>query len=297
MKRCRRPGRTRALIPGSSRCVRTWPASSSSTRSRAPRCTKIDSSFCTWYWRLRECPASTWISLPAYRSVIAHRNSYPQRLSMRPGPPAGRLLFAGFVAVTRKADVVPIVRVWSDELFEVGQDRRQRLFIRADHLGDHQPRENAVALRDVAAERESPRLLAPQQRIGVAHGLADVLEADGRLVHGDAEALAKGVHHARRRERAHDVASLPTLLEQIHGEERHHLQLIDIAPMLVDDADTVSVAVIGDTDIEAALRHALHRVRHVALDRLRMHAAEPGVALRVQLRHGGGAALERARQK
>ena len=79
----------------------------------------------------------------------------------------------------------------------------------------------------------------------------------------------------------------PALLEQVHGEERHHLQLVDVSARLVNDADAVRVSVIGDTEVERTRSHALHRLGHVAIDRLGMHTAEPRVALAVQLLNSG----------
>src|ERR1700681_1363637 len=146
----------------------------------------------------------------------------------------------------------------------------------------------------MASEREAAALLAAEHGIGLRHLWPDVLESDIELVDLDPEPLAELVHHRGRDQRADDIALQPSLLDQVHHQERHHLQLVDEGAALVDDADPVGVAVIGDAEVEAAFPHPLHRLGHVVGDRFRMHAAKSGVALAVDLLDGRLAARQQS---
>ena len=108
----------------------------------------------------------------------------------------------------------------------------------------------------------------------------------------DLKSLTQLVDHRGGGQRANDIALLASLFDQVHHQQRHHLQLVDEGPPFVDDAHPVRVAVVGDPEIEAALSHPRHRLRHVLADRFRVHAAEAGVPFAVDFLDRGLAARE-----
>ena len=84
-----------------------------------------------------------------------------------------------------------------------------------------------------------PELLAGQERVGLDHLGTDVLEADRGLDDRYIESLAKPVQHHSAGQRPDQMPAQSPLLEQVHGEQCHHLELGDEAAGLVDDAHPV----------------------------------------------------------
>ncbi len=84
--------------------------------------------------------------------------------------------------------------------------------------------------------------------------LADVLEADRRLVERHAELLRDRVERVRRRDASGDAAAPPLAAEQVEEEERQDLVGRDVRPGLVADAEAVRVAVAGEAEARAVLR-------------------------------------------
>ena len=187
---------------------------------------------------------------------------------------------------------MPSVEVGPNQLGEMVHDPRKRLAVLHDHVGERDPREDPVAFWNMAAERETAAFLAAEHGIGLGHFRPDVLEANLQLVHLDAEPLTQLVDHRGRCQRPDDVPLLSALLDQIHHQQGHHLELVDEAALFVDDANPIRVTVVRDAEVEAAGLHPRHRLRHVVRDRLGVHAAEAGVAFGVDLLDGGLATVE-----
>src|SRR5205823_10503568 len=99
-----------------------------------------------------------------------------------------------------EGEVVRCVEVWTDQLCQVIHDRRKRLVVVDADDGKRDPGQNAIALRNMAAESETTALLTSEDGIRLGHLRPDVLEAHFELVHLDAEALAQLVDHRGRGE-------------------------------------------------------------------------------------------------
>ncbi len=111
---------------------------------------------------------------------------------------------------------------------------------------------DAVALGQVHAEAVAARLLAAHHRAGLDHLRSDVLEADRRLVHLDAVALAEAADHRGLVDRRYDRLAQAVVLEQVVHEQAHHLQLMDERALLVGRARAVRVAVEKQAQVVAA---------------------------------------------
>ena len=94
---------------------------------------------------------------------------------------------------------------------------------RADHLGREEVRQDPVLLRDVALDRQARALLRPEDDLARDQLLADVLEADRRLVERHAELLRDRVERVRRRDAAGDAAAAALAAEQVPEQERQDL--------------------------------------------------------------------------
>src|SRR6266571_5584028 len=81
--RCRVSGARCTESPSRMRCVFSCPSSTPSSMSTVPRVTSSHSSLRSWYCSDSASPLRTCRILPMYRSVIAHRISYPQGFSTR----------------------------------------------------------------------------------------------------------------------------------------------------------------------------------------------------------------------
>src|SRR5436309_4015656 len=114
--------------------------------------------------------------------------------------PAVELGSTGRVLLPLEVKVVPRIEVWTDQLCQVVHDPRKRLPVLDDHVGKRDPGQNAIALRNMAAESETTALLTSEDGIRLGHLRPDVLEAHFELVHLDAEALAQLVDHRGRGE-------------------------------------------------------------------------------------------------
>ena len=180
---------------------------------------------------------------------------------------------------------MPGVRVRPNPLLEAGQDLGDRLAGLHDHVSEQEADQDTVALGDVSAHGEPTRLLAAQQRVRLHHLGRDVLESDRDLVDALAKLSAQFVHHRGHVHRLDDRASLAARLEEVEHEQREHLQLVDEAASLVDDANAVRVAVGADAEVLASDLHESHRGVDVRRDRLGVQTAEERVALVVQLGH------------
>jgi len=198
------------------------------------------------------------------------------------------------VAVAGHPDVAPLVEVGSDALFEVGQDLGERLLVAQDHVGEEEAGEDPVALGDVAAEAEAARLLPAQHGVDLHHLGRDVLEPDRHLVDGDAELLGELVGHRRHVQGADHGPTHAPDLEQVEHQQGVDLELVDEAAALVDDAQPVGVAVGGDAEVVAARLHGRQGGAQVGRDRLRVDAAEEGVAIGVELDDPRRAAAQHA---
>ena len=112
--------------PVRSRSSRASPPTSPSSSVARPSCTSHASSFTSWYWRLRACPARTKRSLPTYASVSAQTSSQPHGFSTRRGVDAYRLF-------TRATRVGGDVLVGAAELLRrVDRQPQARVAIRAE---------------------------------------------------------------------------------------------------------------------------------------------------------------------
>ena len=143
--------------------------------------------------------------------------------------------------------------------------------------------ENAVALGEVHLEAVAARLFTAHRGARLDHLRANVLEADGRLVHGDVVALAKPLPHGALVDRLHDWTEIFLVLEHVVREEAKDLQLMQEDTALVNRASAVGIAVEEHPHVVAAARHAREHRVNVRSNRFRVHAAEPGVALAAHL--------------
>src|SRR5438876_8730981 len=83
--------------------------------------------------------------------------------------PAIELGATGRVLLPLEMEIVPGIKVWTDQFRQVVHDPRKRLAILHDHAGERDPREDAVAFWNMAAEGETATLLAAEHRIGPGH--------------------------------------------------------------------------------------------------------------------------------
>ena len=173
----------------------------------------------------------------------------------------------------------------TDALLQVGEDLRDRLAGLDHHVGEQQADQDAVPLWDVPAHGEAARLLATEDCVGFHHLRRDVLEAHWNFVDALAKSCTQLVGHRGHVHRLDDRAAHAPGLEQVQHQQREHLELVDEASGLVDDADPIGVAVRDDAQVLAADLHDADRRIDVGRDRLGVHAAEQRVALIAQLGH------------
>ncbi len=190
-------------------------------------------------------------------------------------------------------DVEAVVVVGADEVVDLLNDGGEGLSLARHEVEEEEGAQDAIALRDVAAEAEAATLLAADEGVGLQHEGCDVLEADGGLVDGDAVALAEAEHHVAGGQGLDEGATEAADLQQVVGEEGEDLEGGDVLAGAVDGADAVGIAVHGDADEGAGAEDGIAEGCEVAVDGLRVvHAGEGGIDLAADLGEGGGAAGE-----
>ena len=99
----------------------------------------------------------------------------------------------------------------------------------------------------------------------------------------DAVALAQPEGHRGLVDGRDQRGALAAVLEHVVGQQAVALQLVDEDAVLVDRAGPVGVAVEQQAQVVAAVTDALEGLVDVRPDGLGIDAAEPGVALAVEL--------------
>ena len=127
----------------------------------------------------------------------------------------------------------------------------------AGHLRDEEVGQDAVLLRHVSLDRQARALLRAEDDLAGDQLLADVLEADRRLVEGNAEARGDRVERVRGRDAPGDAAAAPLAREQVPEEQREDLVGLDVDAARVADAETVRVSVAGEAQARAPARGRL----------------------------------------
>src|SRR3990170_4645911 len=227
----------------------------------------------------------------AVRAVAAGDPQSADRL--RPQPFEARLHPRPLLRRHLDVDAVVVMRA---HLLEQFGDKFGRVLAPTGHqVHEVEPGEHAVPLRQVAAEGVAAGLLAGDEGVRLAHLGAEVLEADGGLVDGDAVELAEAPRHAGRRNGLYDWAAQAAHLQQVVDEERERLELVHEPPRAVDDAQPVGVAVRRQADLRAVAANSLPQWGEGAGDGLRvMHAWEQRITGGPQLPDPRAAAGEEA---
>ena len=165
----------------------------------------------------------------------------------------------------------------------------------AHHVEQVEVRQDAVALGHVTAKRIAAALLAADQAVVLHHRRRDVLEADARIDHLDAVALAQLLQHRGRAQRLNDRPALAANLQQIHRQQGVNPELVDELPVLVAEAAAIRVAIQDADRVRADGPRLRQPGVHVRRDRFGpVHLRKDGVPLRVVLQHLGLAAGDEA---
>ena len=121
-----------------------------------------------------------------------------------------------------------------------------RAAARGEHFGDEQAREDAVFLRNVAADREPGAFFAAHRDFVFADELADVFEADGSLISGLAVGFRGGVDHLRCGDAAGGGHFPAARFDEVVVDESEDVIGRDPGAVAIDDAEAIGVAVGGE---------------------------------------------------
>ena len=164
---------------------------------------------------------------------------------------------------------------------------RAQLFVegrlaRGHHFRDEQAGENAVFLRNMAANGEAGALLASERDGVFQNQLADVLESDRRLMNFAAVFGGNGVEQMRRGHAARGIQLPAAAFDEVVVEQAENVIGRNPGAVRVDDAEAVGVAIGGQADLRFAglLRdHGFREQLEIALGDVRAGALEENVAL------------------
>ena len=152
-----------------------------------------------------------------------------------------------------------------------------------EQVEQEQVGEDAVALGEVHLEAVAARLFTTHRGASLDHLRTNVLKADRRLVHGDVVSLAEPFAHGALVDRLNDWAEIFLVFEHVVGQQSEDLQLMQEDSALIYGSSAVGVAIEEHPHVVAAPRHAREHWVNVRPNRLRVHAAEPRVALAAHL--------------
>ena len=148
-----------------------------------------------------------------------------------------------------------------------------------DHFGDEQAGDDAVFLRDVAADGEAGGLFAADGDLVGDDELADVLEADGGFVERDLVVVGEGVDEVGGGDAFGDAVAPAAGFDEVVEEQGDDVVGLDEGAVGVDDAEAVGVAVGGDAEGRADLFHFAFGVAEQVVVGLGCMAAEEDVAV------------------
>src|SRR6516162_1549774 len=126
----------------------------------------------------------------------------------------------------------------------------------------------------MTANANSARLLTTNQDVALAHKVANVLEADSALVHLAAVFGADAVDHAGGVEGAYDFARPLLALQEPFKNQGKDLVRVDEAAIFRDCAETVGVAVGGESRLAVSANDGLLQKCDVGKDRLGVDAGK-----------------------
>ena len=187
------------------------------------------------------------------------------------------------VPLAREADVDAVVVGGSGERLELGKHLGRFLPLREPQVEQEEAGCQSVTLGDVHPEPEPARLLAADHRVGLDHLGTHELEAHPRLVRLRPIDLGQALDHRGGRHRVDGRTDESPHIEQVPVQQAVDLELVDEDALLGRHPHAVRVAVEGDADVRAPARDLLEPLFDVGADRLGVHPAEEGVALRVEL--------------
>ena len=165
---------------------------------------------------------------------------------------------------------------------------RAQLFIegrlpRGDHFRHQQAGENAVFLRNMAANGEAGALFASERDGVFQNQLADVLEADRRLVNFAAVFGGDGVEQMRSGHAARGIQLPAAAFDEVVVKQAENVVGRNPGAVRVDDAEAVGVAIGGQADLRfmrGLLRdHGFREELQIALGDVRAGALEENIAL------------------
>ena len=123
------------------------------------------------------------------------------------------------------------------------------------HFHEQRRGVNAVLTGDVAAHGHAAGRLAADDRAGLAHLRGDPLEADGDFVALLPQARGDAVEQTGGGVVAHAGAFPAAVLHKIVVEQHEQLVRVDELPFVIDDAETVGVAVSSNAEIAVPVEH------------------------------------------
>ncbi len=177
---------------------------------------------------------------------------------------------------------------------EGGDELAEGLLLVGHDLGEEERVEQAVALREMAADADAAGLFAADQDLLREHEVADVLEADAVLVQFAAVFGGDAVQHFGGVEGAGDVAGPAFVLEQPLENDGEDLVRVDDVAVLVDGADAVGVAIGDEAGVAVLGDDAALGLGDVGEDGLGVDAGKGGVDLGPHLDEGDARAGEDA---
>ncbi len=155
----------------------------------------------------------------------------------------------------------------------------QALAANGHHLCHQQAGDDAVLLRHMAPDRQPGTLFSADGDLVLIDQLANVLEADGRLVEWHLVFIGQSIDEVGRRHAlGHAVAPAATL-HQVVEQQRNHVVRLDEGSVGIHNAKAVRIAIGRNTQRRARLAHLRFAGAQQMVIRLWRMPAEQHIAI------------------
>src|SRR6202795_3150854 len=121
-----------------------------------------------------------------------------------------------------------------------------------DHLDYEEDGEDSVLFRHMTLDRQASALLAAQHDLSLGDEIAQVFEADLRLIHRDRLVPGHRIHQMACGHRSRDASTSPAGLDQVLKEEGQDIVRFDEAAVPIEDAVSIGIAVRSQPEMESA---------------------------------------------